>query len=89
MRVTGCFRGYVDSRFRGNDDIGHDDGMHDSFAKVSSIGERAHVFHPFTGLTGMRGCSSAGRAPGLQPGGRRFDTAQLHQIKRLRQGGYC
>src|ERR1700685_2476877 len=27
-----------------------------------------------------RGCSSAGRAPGLQPGGHRFDPGQLHQI---------
>ncbi len=26
----------------------------------------------------LRGCSSAGRAPGLQPGGRRFDPDQLH-----------
>ena len=26
------------------------------------------------------GCSSAGRAPGLQPGGHRFDPGQLHQI---------
>ena len=25
------------------------------------------------------GCSSAGRAPGLQPGGQRFDPAHLHQ----------
>ena len=29
---------------------------------------------------GFRGCSSAGRAPGLQPGGHRFDPGQLHQI---------
>src|SRR5271165_6998986 len=28
------------------------------------------------------GCSSAGRAPGLQPGGHRFDPGQLHQIHR-------
>ncbi len=27
----------------------------------------------------FRGCSSAGRAPGLQPGGHRFDPGQLHQ----------
>ena len=26
----------------------------------------------------MGGCSSAGRAPGLQPGGRRFDPGPLH-----------
>jgi hypothetical protein len=26
------------------------------------------------------GCSSAGRAPGLQPGGHRFDPGQLHQL---------
>ena len=26
-----------------------------------------------------RGCSSVGRAPGLQPGGHRFDPGQLHQ----------
>jgi hypothetical protein len=28
---------------------------------------------------GLWGCSSAGRAPGLQPGGHRFDPGQLHQ----------
>ena len=28
----------------------------------------------------LRGCSSAGRAPGLQPGGHRFDPGQLHQL---------
>ena len=27
----------------------------------------------------MRGCSSVGRASGLQPEGRRFDPSQLHQ----------
>ena len=27
MGVKECFRGYVDSRFRGNDDAGHDAGM--------------------------------------------------------------
>ena len=26
-----------------------------------------------------RGCSSVGRAPGLQPGGREFEPPQLHQ----------
>ncbi len=26
----------------------------------------------------MRGCSSIGRAPALQAGGRRFDPVQLH-----------
>src|SRR6185437_5486358 len=29
-----------------------------------------------------RGCSSAGRAPALQAGGRRFDPDQLHQSSR-------
>ena len=29
-----------------------------------------------------RGCSSAGRAPALQAGGRRFDPDQLHQARR-------
>jgi hypothetical protein len=29
---------------------------------------------------GSWGCSSAGRAPGLQPGGHRFDPGQLHQF---------
>ena len=29
-----------------------------------------------------RGCSSAGRAPALQAGGRRFDPDQLHQFAR-------
>src|SRR6185312_9353896 len=28
---------------------------------------------------GGRGCSSVGRAPALQAGGRRFDPVQLHQ----------
>ena len=35
-----------------------------------------------TGLLGsrdFRGCSSAGRAPDLHSGGRRFDPDQLHQ----------
>ena len=32
-----------------------------------------------------RGCSSAGRAPGLQPGGHRFDPGQLHQFTVGRQ----
>ena len=27
----------------------------------------------------IRGCSSAGRAPDLHSGGRRFDSCQLHQ----------
>ena len=27
-----------------------------------------------------RGCSSIGRAPALQAGGRRFDPVQLHQV---------
>ena len=31
------------------------------------------------------GCSSAGRAPGLQPGGHRFDPGQLHQFNVGRQ----
>ena len=29
-----------------------------------------------------RGCSSVGRAPALQAGGRRFDPVQLHQFVR-------
>jgi hypothetical protein len=28
-----------------------------------------------------RGCSSIGRAPALQAGGRRFDPVQLHQVE--------
>ena len=31
------------------------------------------------GLWSLRGCSSAGRAPDLHSGGRRFDPDQLHQ----------
>ena len=31
------------------------------------------------------GCSSAGRAPALQAGGRRFDSGQLHQSDVRRQ----
>ena len=30
--------------------------------------------------TYIRGCSSIGRAPALQAGGRRFDSVQLHQL---------
>src|SRR5690606_14450744 len=30
--------------------------------------------------TRIRGCSSIGRAPALQAGGRRFDSVQLHQV---------
>ena len=30
----------------------------------------------------MRGRSSVGRAPGLQPGGRRFESDRLHQLRR-------
>ena len=32
------------------------------------------------GATKSRGCSSAGRAPDLHSGGRRFDPDQLHQF---------
>ena len=28
----------------------------------------------------IRGCSSIGRAPALQAGGRRFDSVQLHHL---------
>ena len=28
----------------------------------------------------VRGCSSVGRAPALQAGGRWFDSSQLHQV---------
>src|SRR3989442_13302117 len=36
------------------------------------------------------GCSSAGRAPALQAGGRRFDPAQLHQnSKKSQEALYC
>jgi hypothetical protein len=31
-----------------------------------------------------RGCSSVGRAPALQAGGRRFDPVQLHHLGRRR-----
>src|SRR5207344_2921404 len=36
-----------------------------------------------------RGCSSVGRAPALQAGGRRFDPVQLHQYQgsEVRAGG--
>ena len=33
-----------------------------------------------------RGCSSVGRAPALQAGGRRFDPVQLHQSGSRRPG---
>jgi len=32
-------------------------------------------------VVGIRGFSSAGRAPALQAGGRRFDPVNLHQFK--------
>ena len=32
-------------------------------------------------VPGVRGCSSIGRAPALQAGGRRFDPVQLHQTR--------
>lgn len=32
--------------------------------------------------TKKRGCSSAGRASGLQPGGREFESRQLHQKRK-------
>jgi hypothetical protein len=34
----------------------------------------------------QRGCSSVGRAPALQAGGRRFDPVQLHQSGDREQG---
>src|SRR5256885_10490345 len=34
---------------------------------------------PMSGCRGSRGISSAGRAPALQAGGRRFDPVILHQ----------
>ncbi len=40
-----------------------------------------------TGNRQDRGCSSAGRAPALQAGGRRFDPDQLHQIGWSGRGG--
>ncbi len=33
-----------------------------------------------------RGCSSAGRAPDLHSGGRRFDPDQLHQLQKAGLG---
>src|ERR1700730_5786086 len=35
--------------------------------------------HKHGSYTVRRGCSSAGRAPALQAGGRRFESAHLHQ----------
>ncbi len=41
---------------------------------------RIHPDPPGNDLAGFAGgCSSAGRAPALQAGGRRFDPDQLHQ----------
>ena len=37
--------------------------------------------------TKIWGCSSAGRAPALQAGGQRFDSAHLHQKRRYRLYG--
>jgi hypothetical protein len=37
---------------------------------------------PFFGLSARRGVSSAGRAPALQAGGRRFDPGTLHPFTR-------
>ena len=35
----------------------------------------------------IRGCSSVGRAPALQAGGRRFDPDQLHHSRACSSGG--
>ena len=38
------------------------------------------------GRTFIWGCSSAGRAPALQAGGRQFDSVHLHQIREDQRG---
>ena len=40
---------------------------------------RIHPDPPVSPGVAARGCSSVGRAPALQAGGRRFDPVQLHQ----------
>jgi hypothetical protein len=52
-----------------------------SSARPSMIIELVSVIPRSTGLDSnfFRGCSSAGRAPDLHSGGRRFDPDQLHQ----------
>ena len=37
-------------------------------------------------LANLWGCSSAGRAPALQAGGREFDSLHLHQTGNCRKG---
>ena len=39
--------------------------------------------------SGSRGCSSDGRAPALQAGGQRFDSAHLHQTAQERCPRHC
>ena len=51
------------------------------FGGARSVGGRAD------GRVLSGGCSSVGRAPGLQPGGHRFDPVHLHQLSPL--GGRC
>ena len=41
---------------------------------------RIHPDPPGSVGSNERGCSSIGRAPALQAGGRRFDPVQLHQV---------
>ena len=59
-----------------------------SSVRSSMITELVLVIPRSTGLDSnfFRGCSSAGRAPDLHSGGRRFDPDQLHQWQKSAMG---
>ncbi len=48
--------------------------------------ERSTLIIQHSSEAGRRGCSSIGRAPALQAGGRRFDPDQLHHEQLSRNG---
>jgi hypothetical protein len=51
--------------------------------KSSSVLEAERKHAKFLKKMGIGGCSSIGRAPALQAGGRRFDSDHLHQSRKL------
>ena len=54
--------------------------LHFGFDDAAGVAGWSRAQRP-TGLElVIRGCSSAGRAPDLHSGGRRFDSDQLHQL---------
>ena len=53
----------------------------------SDRGRRHRHLRDLLGTLPARAVSSAGRAPGLHPGGRRFDPVTAHSISRARKSG--